>query len=64
MSLHASLEEVYAGTIVGLLFKFERATVLHELEEFAWMTLALVLQRRLNLLFFDVVVLFILGSPW
>ena len=64
MSLHASLEEVYAGTIVRFLFEFKRATVLHELEEFAGVTLAQVLQRRLNLLFLDVVVLFILGSPW
>ena len=40
MSLHASLKEVYAGTIVRFLFEFERATVLHELKEFAWVTLA------------------------
>ena len=40
MPLHASLEEVDACAVVGLLLKFERAAVLHELKELAGVALA------------------------
>ena len=33
VSPHAVDEETFAGSVVGLLFKFERAAVLHELSE-------------------------------
>lgn len=62
VSLHARLKEVDAKAIVGFLFKFQLATVLHELAELNRMPSAQLLQRRLNLLLLDVVVLLILGA--
>jgi len=62
VALHARLEEVDAKAVVWLLFKFQLAAVLHELAELNWMASAQLLQRRLNLLLLDVVVLLILGA--
>lgn len=61
MARHARLKKANAGPVVRLLFKLERAAVLHELSEFTWVAPAQFLKRRLNLLFLDVVVLFILA---
>eukprot|EP00353_Schmidingerella_taraikaensis_P004801 CAMPEP_0185578350 /NCGR_PEP_ID=MMETSP0434-20130131/12666_1 /TAXON_ID=626734 ORGANISM="Favella taraikaensis, Strain Fe Narragansett Bay" /NCGR_SAMPLE_ID=MMETSP0434 /ASSEMBLY_ACC=CAM_ASM_000379 /LENGTH=119 /DNA_ID=CAMNT_0028196125 /DNA_START=523 /DNA_END=881 /DNA_ORIENTATION=+ len=67
--LHAALEEAQTGAIVGLLLELEGAAVLHELAELRGVPAAQFLQTRLNLLLFDVVVLFVLAAsgqalPW
>ena len=61
---HARLEEVETGAIVGLLLKLQLATVVHVLAELGWVSTAELLERRLDLLLLDVVVLFILGAAW
>lgn len=50
--------------IVWILFKLELATVLHELLELHWVALTQFLERGLDLLLLDVVVLIILVSAW
>ena len=62
MARQATLEEVKAGPVVGLLFELEASAVLHELTELTWVASTQLLQRSLNLLFLDVVVLFVLGA--
>jgi len=62
MSLHATLEVLKALAIVGLLLEFEPTAVLHELAEFTRVSTAKLFEARLNLLFLDVVVLFVLGA--
>ena len=64
MPLQTALEKAYARPVVRLLFEFECTAVLHELTELRRVTAAQLLQRRLDLLFLDVVVLFILRSSW
>ena len=63
MSRQASFEETNASSVVRFLLKLERAAVLHELAELNGMSAAQLLQRRLNLLFLNVVVLFVLAAP-
>lgn len=63
VSLHASLEEADASAIVRILLKLERATVFHELTELNGVTSTQLLQRRLNLLLLNVVILFVLAAP-
>lgn len=62
--LHAVLEEAKAGPVVGLLLELQLAAVLHVLTELGRVSTAKLLQRSLNLLLLDVVVLFILGATW
>ena len=69
MPLQAALEKAHARPVVRLLLELECTAVLHELTELRGVTAAQLLQRRLDLLFLDVVVLFILRSsgktlPW
>ena len=64
MPLQAALEEAHARPVVRLLFELERTAVLHELTELRGVTAAQLFQRRLDLLFLDVVVLFVLGATW
>ena len=64
VALHAALEVVQAGAIVGLLLELERPAVLHVLAELSRVTAAELLERRLDLLLLDVVVLLVLGATW
>ena len=64
VSGHTAFKKVDTGAIVGLLFKLKRTTVLHELKELSWVTLAKFFKRSLDLLFLDVVILFVLGATW
>ena len=60
MTLHAALKEGEAGAVVWLLLELERAAVLHVLTEFARVSPTELLERGFNLLFLDVVILFVL----
>ena len=64
MPLHAAIEETETGLVVGLLLELELSAVLHVLTEFGGVAPAELLERRLNLLLLDVVVLFILRATW
>ena len=64
VSAHALLKEAQAGSVVGLLLKFERSTVFHILTELRRVATAKLLKGSLNLLFLNVVVLFVLGATW
>lgn len=61
---NARLKETVASPVVGLLFKFECATVLHELSKFRWVTPAELFKRSLDLLLLNSVVLFVLAATW
>ena len=60
MPLHATLEKANASPVVRLLLELESAAILHELTELGRVPAAKLLERRLNLLLLDIVVLFIL----
>ena len=64
MPLQAALEKAHARPVVRLLLELECTAVLHELTELRGVTAAQLFQRRLDLLFLDVIVLFILRSAW
>ena len=64
MPLHAAFEIAQTGAIVELLFKFELSTVFHVLTELGWVPTTEFFKACLNLLFLDVVVLFVLGATW
>ncbi len=59
---HAAFEELDDVVVVGVLCELELAAVLHELLELGRVTVAEVVERRLYLLFFDVVVLLVLAA--
>lgn len=64
MSSHASLEETYACSVIGLLLKFERSTVFHELSKFRGVTATQLFERKFNLFLLDRGVFFILAPSW
>lgn len=64
VALHAVLKKAEADPVVGLLFELELAAVLHILTELGGVAAAELLKRGLDLLFLDVVVLFVLGAAW
>ena len=57
---HAPIEESLTCPVVGLLLELECAAVLHELTELRGLSAAKFLQRSLNLLLLDIVVLLVL----
>ena len=61
---HAVLEEVHTRVVVRSLLEAQRAAVFHKLKKFGWVASAEVFERSLDLLLFDVVILFILGATW
>ena len=61
---HAGVEEADASLIVGLLLKLERTAVLHEFSKLRGVATAEFLERSLDLLLFDRVVLFVLATTW
>ena len=63
MAHTAGLEQSKACFVVWLLVKFQRAAVVHELFEFVGLPSAQVFKGRFNLLFLNIVVLFVLGAP-
>ena len=58
--LHAAFEEIDTSAVVRFLFELERAAILHELPELARVSPAKLLERRLNLLLLDIVILLVL----
>ena len=62
MSLHALLKEADASPIVRLLLELQRAAILHKLPKFGRMAPAKFLQRSLNLLLLDGIVLLVLAA--
>mgnify|MGYP000150200395 CR=1 FL=1 len=64
MSRHATFKESDRSSVVWLLLEFEGTAVLHELTEFGGVPTAKLLQRSLNLLLLNVVVLLVLGASW
>ena len=64
VSLHALLKEANASSIVRLLLELQRTAILHKLPKFGRMAPAKLLQRRLNLLLLDGIVLLVLATAW
>ena len=64
MPSQARLEEADAGPVVRLLLELERAAVLHEFFKFRRVSSAQLLERSLDLLLLDRVVLFVLAATW
>lgn len=64
MPLHATFKETDACSVVWLLLEFEGTAVFHELTELGGVPAAELLQRSLNLLLLNVVVLLVLGATW
>ena len=64
VSLHALLKEANASSIVRLLLELQRAAILHKLPKLGRMAPAKFLQRRLNLLLLDGIVLLVLATAW
>lgn len=62
--LQARFEEADASPIVRLLLEFEGTAVLHELSEFRRVATTELLQRSLNLLLLDRIVLLVLAATW
>lgn len=62
--LHAALEEAQHELVVWVLGELELAAVVHELAELLWVSLAQLVDGDFELLLLDVVVLFVLRSPW
>ena len=62
--LQARFEEADASPIVRLLLEFEGTAVLHELSEFRRVATTELLQRSLNLLLLDRIVLLVLAAAW
>jgi hypothetical protein len=59
MALHARLKQVCAGLVVRFLFKLQRPAIVHKLFELVRLPSAKFFQWRLDLLFLNVVVLFV-----
>ena len=62
MARKAVLKEISALFVIGLLIEITGATLLHELFEFAGVTLGKFFKGSLDLLFLDGRVLLILGA--
>ena len=59
---HTRLKEVDALAVVWLRLKLQLPAIVHVLSEFSRVSTAQFLERSLNLLLFDVVVLLVLGA--
>ena len=64
VSLHAVREKADDIAIVGILGKAQASTIVHELQEFLWLTLTKLLQRCILLLFLYLSILLRLGFAW
>ena len=64
VSLHAVREKTDDIAIVGILGKAQASTIVHELQEFLWLTLTKLLQRCILLLFLYLSILLRLGFAW
>jgi len=62
VALAARLEKTETGLVIGLLIEFKSAAIVHKLFEFMRLASAQVLKGRFNLLFLNVVILFVLGA--
>lgn len=62
VSIHARLKEGETCAVVGLLFKFERSAVIHELFELMGLTATKLLQGRFDFLLFNIVIFFVLRA--
>ena len=64
VSLHAFVEQAYAVFVVGLLLEFEQPAIFHVLLEFDRVALAQLVYGGLQLLLFDVLILFVFVFAW
>ena len=64
MTVKALLEKTNHELVVRILFKLQLSAVLHELLEFYRVTLAQLLERSLDLLFLDIIILVVLVAAW
>jgi hypothetical protein len=64
MPYHALFKKTNHELVIRILLKLQGSTILHEFLEFWGVPLAKLLKRCLNLLLFNIVILFSLAFSW